>query len=1833
MGKGRPRAVQKRILGQSSTVSSCSELNIPSGPVFYPTEEEFKDPLEYIYKIRPEAEPFGICRVVPPKSWNPPFALDLDSFTFPTKTQDIHKLQVRPAACDPKTFDLEYSRFLENHCCRKTKKKVVFEAEELDLCKFYNAVKRYGGYDKVVEEKKWGEVFRFVRPIGKISECSKHVLCQLYREHLYDYENYSNWLNHDRDKNRWGGVHPDIKHEEEVGFQMSKRKRRNADHEKVKVCKVEKEEEEELDQICEQCRSGLHGEVMLLCDRCNRGWHIYCLSPPLKKIPQGNWYCFECLNSDKDSFGFVPGKQFSLETFRRMADRAKRKWFGSSPIVSRLQIERKFWEIVEGSVGEVKVMYGSDLDTSAYGSGFPRSSDKKPQSVEDEVWSEYCFSPWNLNNLPKLEGSMLQAVHQSIAGVMVPWLYVGMLFSSFCWHFEDHCFYSMNYLHWGEPKCWYSVPGSEACSFEKVMRNSLPDLFDAQPDLLFQLVTMLNPSVLQENGVPVYSVLQEPGNFVITFPRSFHGGFNFGLNCAEAVNFAPADWLPHGGVAAGLYQLYHKAAVLSHEELLCVVAKNFDRRTSPYLKKELLRVYGKEKIWREKLWRNGVVNSRAMSSRKHPEYVGTEEDPMCMICQQYLYLSAVVCCCSPSAFVCLEHWKHLCECNTSKRCLLYRYTLAELNDIVLMGDKSDSGNIPQNKNSQRQLSCSNGSIALTKKVKRGHVSLRQLSEEWVSGSVKLLERPFASGAYTNALKEVEQFLWAGSEMDPVRNLTKKLIEAQSWAEGIRDCLAKIEKCSSRCDHDIEKVHSECVNKLLCFDPAPCNEPRHHKLKEYKEDAQVLIREIESVLSTSSEVSISELEKLYSRARDFPIYIKEIEILVQKISSAKVWMDNVRKCTSETRPAAIEIDFLQKLKLEMLELQLLFPEKELLLDLLRQAESCAAKCKQILKSPISLKKLEMLLQELDSFVVDIPELKLLKQYRSDAVLWISRFNDVLVNIHEREDQENVVEELNCILKDGSSLSIQVDEMSLVEIELNKACCRKKALEARAIKMDLDFIHQLIVEAVELQIDNETLFVDMSKVLEAAICWEERAAHILSTKATMPEFEDVIRSSEDIFAILPSLNSVKDAVLIAKSWLINSKPFLKYVSSAVPDSSFSLTIEALKDLVLQSKLLKISLGERAMLETVLEKCEEWKNDAYSFLEVAEGIFNMNDICNRITTDITSRIEQLFTPIEFIIAAGIALRVNFFEIPKLQNACSRLRWCFKALSFCSIAPSLEEVERLMKEKDQLSITYPSGSFWCSLVDGVKWVKKALELTIVPFNQRCNLSDAEEVLEESKRLKVSFPVMVDRLANAIEKNKLWQDQVQSYFGLNSDERAWTLLLHLKEQGLANPFGCPELDMVSFEVEKVERWKSRCKDIGDLSKIKHSLDISLYIYNKSKGSRTRNLCIWCATDFEDEEFLTCSICKYCYHFQCAKELADINDANSYICSYCQVLKSGSISLNGCAPLKFVAERAELKILIDLLSDSKSFSVCIEEREILRGLVEQALKCKAYLTEIVEFALTYRAEDFSIITDKLVVALKAVEVAGLNDDHGNRNFELALARNSWRVRVHKTLESSQKPLIQQIESFLEEGLAITMPPDDHFRRKLEEMKSIGMLWADNAKKVAADSGELGLQEVYNLIEEGENLPVHFEKELKLLKDRSMLYCICRKPYDHRAMIACDQCDEWYHFDCIKLGSPPEIYICPACSPHKEGSTETLSVTRERVIGTNYREPKTPSPRPTKLRRKPKKSKSISARKNVDVVSSGISLLFWSNRKPFRRAARRRTKLETLSSFFHLQRPM
>lgn len=76
-----------------------------------------------------------------------------------------------------------------------------------------------------------------------------------------------------------------------------------------------------------------------------------------------------------------------------------------------------------------------------------------------------------------------------------------------CFHkkFKAH-FFVGRLVSRGEPKTWYGVPASAAEQLEAVMKKLAPELFDSQPDLLHQLVTIMNPNVLMEHGVPVCSL-------------------------------------------------------------------------------------------------------------------------------------------------------------------------------------------------------------------------------------------------------------------------------------------------------------------------------------------------------------------------------------------------------------------------------------------------------------------------------------------------------------------------------------------------------------------------------------------------------------------------------------------------------------------------------------------------------------------------------------------------------------------------------------------------------------------------------------------------------------------------------------------------------------------------------------------------------------------------------------------------------------------------------------------------------------------------------------------------------------------------------------------------------------------------------------------------------------------------------------------------------------------------------------------------------------------------------------------------------------------------------
>lgn len=190
-------------------------------------------------------------------------------------------------------------------------------------------------------------------------------------------------------------------------------------------------------------------------------------------------------------------------------------------------------------------------------------------------------SPWNLQVIAQSPGSVTRFMPDNIPGVTSPMVYIGMLFSWFAWHVEDHELHSLNFLHTGSPKTWYAVPEDHAITFEEVIRNqayggNIDRL--AALTLLGEKTTLLSPDVIVASGIPCCRLVQNPGEFVITFPRAYHVGFSHGFNCGEAANFGTPKWLTLAKEAAVRRAAMNHLPMLSHQQLLYLLTMSFISR-------------------------------------------------------------------------------------------------------------------------------------------------------------------------------------------------------------------------------------------------------------------------------------------------------------------------------------------------------------------------------------------------------------------------------------------------------------------------------------------------------------------------------------------------------------------------------------------------------------------------------------------------------------------------------------------------------------------------------------------------------------------------------------------------------------------------------------------------------------------------------------------------------------------------------------------------------------------------------------------------------------------------------------------------------------------------------------------------------------------------------------------------------------------------------------------------------------------------------------------------------------------------------------------------------
>ncbi|KAJ1914399.1 hypothetical protein H4219_004817 [Mycoemilia scoparia] len=721
-----------------------SPLGLPHAPIYYPSEDEFHDPLSYIQKIRPEAEVAGICKIVPPKGWSPTFSLDVNHFRFHTRRQQLNSLEGK-ARTNMNYLDQLYKFHAKQG--QPLIKIPQLDHRPIDLYDLRKEVAARGGFNKVTEEKRWAEIGRGMNYDRKNCTSMSNSLKVAYFKIILPFEIYMNKLkahgiksenglpenlengaeaisenNEPLDSPSTRGSKSKIRRSASIaasrnlnenGTQQPHNKRRKVKNGKddalesptslkastssqgMKSPVKEQQEEgkgvskpagtaEAIPDRCEVCKKSEDDEHMLICDGCDKGFHMYCLTPPLKTVPANDWYCDKCILTAGTDFGFEDGSVYSLESFQVKCNAFKRKMFpkyykeaeakGNKPaeyksvFVDPTNVESEFWRLVASPYEDVEVEYGADLHSNQHGSGFP--------TLERNPLDRYSRDPWNLTLLPFQKGSLFNYINQDISGMMSPWLYVGMCFSTFCWHNEDHYTYSINYNHWGDIKTWYGVPGSSAEKFEKAMVKAMPELFETQPDLLLQLVTMYPPDKLVKENVPVYFCDQYPGEFVVTFPQAYHSGFNQGFNFAEAVNFATKDWIYRDVDCVKRYQEHYRAPVFSHDELLVVIeGSDQSPETSSWLKS----VY-KDMVDRELRERSDL---KTRWGNRLKEVVYTTEVPdeqrQCLVCKAYTYLSSVVCTCDSKAASCLSHVKELCRCDISAKTLRLRFTESELN--------------------------------------------------------------------------------------------------------------------------------------------------------------------------------------------------------------------------------------------------------------------------------------------------------------------------------------------------------------------------------------------------------------------------------------------------------------------------------------------------------------------------------------------------------------------------------------------------------------------------------------------------------------------------------------------------------------------------------------------------------------------------------------------------------------------------------------------------------------------------------------------------------------------------------------------------------------------------------------------------------------------------------------------------------------------------------------------------------------------------------------------------------------------------------------------------
>lgn len=721
-------------------------------------------------------------------------------------------------------------------------------------------------------------------------------------------------------------------------------------------------------QKCETCGKADDSSSILVCDSCELGYHGYCLDPQVTTPPEYDWHCPKCLVGTGE-FGFEEGGVYSLKQFQEKANDFKKNYFASKmpfdPVLNTHRreteddVECEFWRLVESLTETVEVEYGADIHSTTHGSGFP--------TIERNPLDPYSVDPWNLNVLPFHGDSLFRHIKTDISGMTVPWVYVGMCFSTFCWHNEDHYAYSANYQHVGATKTWYGIPGAEAAAFEEAMRQAVPELFEGQPDLLFQLVTLMPPDQLRKAGVNVYAVDQRAGQFVLTFPQAYHAGFNHGFNVNEAVNFAPIDWEPWGAMGVERLQAFRRHPCFSHDELLMTAADRDNTiETAKWLAPALARAYSREVreragflAWHREIVPHNCALGTSSTGDCQLRFVTeeedlAEEDYQCHHCKAYCYLTQFRCH-TTGKTVCLQHVEIVDCCGQplSQRLLgpghTLRYRIGDEDLRALLLKIEERARIPE---------------AWGEK-------LDKYLEDEPKPQLKVLHNLVNEGEkipyHLSGLQDLAAFVQRCDKWVEEANnfITRKQQNRRKNEKAWRKGTSKAAQLEER-DREVRRV--ETIYSLLAeADKLSFDCPQMAALEEKTREIEKFRQDVNATLMNPHIRSAQEVEGLVEAGRNFNVEIPEVEGLELILRQMK-WNDEARG----KRDQYMTLKECQELVLAGEQLGIMDSNNEHLLffkDLSRHGEAWEAKAKELMSvEAVHYQQLEALSAQASRFPV-------------------------------------------------------------------------------------------------------------------------------------------------------------------------------------------------------------------------------------------------------------------------------------------------------------------------------------------------------------------------------------------------------------------------------------------------------------------------------------------------------------------------------------------------------------------------------------------------------------------------------------------------------------------------------------------------------------------------------------------------------------------------------------------------------------------------------------------------------------------------------------------------